>query len=206
MLFAPLRIAFRILRLLVVAVVLYVAVTFVQVWLTSRENDPHSAGAALVFGTATTYTEPSEDLAGRLERALQLYRSRDVPLIVVTGGKRPGDLYTEAQISARWLEARGVPAGSILLGGGSDTWENVASVASALHARHVHSLLVVTDPFHEDRAMATTSGFSFEVSPAPSEHSPIGGAGLWGHLFQESLEVAAGRIVGYHALSDLLHS
>lgn len=205
MLFAPLRLVFRIVRWLVVAALLYYAVTVVQVWLTSRENDPHHAGAALVFGTAAGYLEPGQDLEARLERALALFRDRDVPVIAVTGGKEPGDHDTEAEISAIWLEARGVPARTIVEGGGDDTWQNVADVANALHARHVHSVLVVTDSFHEDRAMAITSDFGFSPSATPSEHSPIGGGAFVGHLFQESAEVALGRIIGYGALSDLLH-
>jgi len=50
------------------------------------------------------------------------------PWIAVTGGKRPGDIYTEAGASATYLEAHGVPASKILEGSGTDTWENVKTV------------------------------------------------------------------------------
>ncbi len=210
MLFWPFKLALRIIGAILALCFLYVGITFVQVVLTSRANDPHPADAAIVFGTAANYTTPGADLRGRLQRALALYDAHLVPIIAVTGGKRPGDRYTEAQISEMWLVANHVPAKAIVLpasptGGGADTWQNVQSVAPELHARKVTTVLVVTDPFHEDRAMAIVSAFGFSPSPTPSQHSPIGGFALFGYLAKESVEVAVGRIVGYGTLSRFDH-
>ena len=69
MLLAPLRWALRIAILIVTVIVLYFAVTLVQVWLTSRQYDPHSAGAILVMGAAQYDCVPSPDLAARLDQA-----------------------------------------------------------------------------------------------------------------------------------------
>jgi len=91
----------------------------------------------------------------------------------------------------------------IVQGGGDDSWQNVAAVAPTLHADDVRSVLVVTDPFHEDRAMAIASSFGFSPSPTPSLHSPIRGITQLGYLVKESVEVAAGRIVGYGTLSSI---
>jgi hypothetical protein len=52
MLLAPFRWALKLLGLLVAVILLYFAVTLVQVWLTSRHYDPHPAGAILVMGAA----------------------------------------------------------------------------------------------------------------------------------------------------------
>ena len=206
MLLAPVRLALKIIGAIVAVVLVYVGVTFVQVWMTSHANDPHPAGAALVYGTAANYLTPAPDLEARLDRALGLYRDGLVPLIAVTGGKKPGDRYTEAQISAMWLERYHVPASAIIQGGGVDTWQNMASVAPALKAKGVHTVLVVTDGFHEDRAMAIASSFGFSPSPTPSLHSPIRGAAELGYLVKEAVEVSVGRIIGYGTLSDLDHS
>ncbi len=206
MLFWPFKLAFRIVALLLVAVVVYVGVTFVQVWMTSTANDPHRADAAIVFGTAANPRTPRPDLAARLERALALYQAGLVPLIAVTGGEEHGDLHPEWWVSATWLEARHVPARAIVEGGGDDTWQNVKAIAKQLRARHVTSVLVVTDSFHEDRAMAIVSDFGFSPSATPSEHSPIGGTSLAYFLAKESVEVAAGRILGYGTLSDWFHA
>jgi uncharacterized SAM-binding protein YcdF (DUF218 family) len=208
MLLAPVKLALKITGAILAVILVYIAVTFVQVWLTSRANDPHPADAILVFGTAANYLTPAPDLEARLERALQLYQRGLAPIVAVTGGKRPGDLFTEGQISATWLEAQpnGVPKDAIIIGGGADSWDNVGSVAPALRARGVQSILVVTDPFHEDRAMAIVSSYGFSPSPTPSEHSPIHGVAELGYLIKESVEVAVGRIIGYGALSQLDHS
>ena len=62
MLFAPLRWALRMAVFVVAVIVLYFAVTLVQVWLTSRQYDPHPAGAILVMGAAQYDGRPSPDL------------------------------------------------------------------------------------------------------------------------------------------------
>jgi len=208
MLLAPLKLALKILGAILAVILVYIAVTFVQVWLTSRANDPHPASAILVFGTAANYLTPAPDLKARLDRALELYQEGLAPIIAVTGGKRPGDLYTEGEISATWLESQphGVPKSAIVIGGGADSWDNVGSVAPALRTDGVHSVLVVTDPFHEDRAMAIVSSYGFSPSPTPSQHSPIRGAAELGYLIKESVEVAVGRIIGFGTLSHLDHS
>jgi len=97
MLLAPLRWALRIAVLVVTVIVLYFAVTMVQVWLTSRQYDPHAAGAILVMGAAQYDCVPSPDLAARLDQAAILYHQGYAPLIMVTGNKKPGDKCTEAQ-------------------------------------------------------------------------------------------------------------
>ena len=85
MLLSPLRWALRILSLLLAAVVLYFAVTLVQVWLTSRHYDPHPAGAIVVMGAAQDNGRPTKDLAARLNEALILYRAGYAKIIMVTG-------------------------------------------------------------------------------------------------------------------------
>jgi uncharacterized SAM-binding protein YcdF (DUF218 family) len=206
MLLWPFRLAFRIVGAVLALLLLYLLITFVQVWLTSHKDEPHPADAALVFGTAANYLTPAPDLQARLERALSLYNQGLVPLVAVTGGKKPGDRFTEAQISATWLEGMGVPANKIVEGSGYDTWTNVETVAPALHALNVATVLVVTDAFHEYRAMAITSDFGFSPSPTPSLHTPISGAATFTFLVKESVEVAIGRIVGYGRLSGFTHS
>jgi len=201
----PFRLIFKIVGAVLAVCLVYVCVTLVQVWLTSRQDDPHTANAILVFGTAANYTTPGVDLKQRLARSLSLFDAHLAPIIAVTGGKKPGDLYTEAQISAIWLEARGVPKHAIILGSGADTWNNVASVAPALRRDGVVTVLDVTDPFHEDRAMAITSSFGFSPSPTPSLRSPIGGFSLVLYFAKEAVEVSAGRIVGYQTLSGIPH-
>jgi uncharacterized SAM-binding protein YcdF (DUF218 family) len=205
MIFWPLKLVFKIFSALLSLLLLYLAVTFVQIWLTGQDHTVSSAQAILVFGTTEDNGRPSPELRDRLDQALSLFRAGRAPFIAVTGGRRPGDVYTEAEVSATYLEGKGVPRAKILSGAGSDTWQNVATVLSALKAHHITIVITVTDPFHEYRAMAIASDQGLKPSPYPISNSPIRGTSLWGYYAKETLEVGAARLIGYHNLSNWLH-
>jgi len=48
----------------------------------------------MVMGAAQYNGVPSPDLAARLNEALKLFDNKDSSLIVLTGGKEKGDVYT----------------------------------------------------------------------------------------------------------------
>ncbi len=120
----------------------------------------------------------------------------------MTGGNRPGDHFTESGVSATYLEAHGVALSRILQGFGNDTWQNVATVMPLLNAHHIVSVITVTDPFHEYRAMAISSSQGLKPVPSPVPDSPTIKHSLWRYYFKETLEVGVGRIVGYGRLSS----
>ncbi len=193
----------RIVLLLLLAVVVYLAVTAVQVWLTSRQNDPHQAQAIVVMGSAEYNGRPSPDLAARLDEALLLWRAGFASHVVVTGSKMPGDVYTEAGTSARYLEADGVPATDITEVGGRDSWANLADAAAVLVPAGQKDVLIVTDPFHEDRSMAIATDVGLTPSPTPTQTSPIRGWSTAPYFAKETVGVALGRIFGYSILHRL---
>jgi uncharacterized SAM-binding protein YcdF (DUF218 family) len=204
MLFAPLRWALRFAILVVTVIVLYFGVTLVQVWLTSRQYDPHPAGAILVMGAAQYNCVPSPDLAARLDQAAILYHQGYAKLIMVTGNKKPGDKCTEAESGAAYLEQmKGVPRSAILEAGGDDSYQNIADAQPALVAHDARVILVTTDPFHEDRSMAISSDLSLTPSPTPTQTSPIRGWSTLPYFLKEALGVGMGRIIGYNHLEWL---
>jgi uncharacterized SAM-binding protein YcdF (DUF218 family) len=203
MLFGLLRLAIKIFSLLVVAILVYLAVSLVQVWLTSREYDPHPAAAILVMGAAQDNGVPTLDLQARLDEALMLYRNGDAHLIMVTGNKEKGDVYTEAEASANYLEKNGVPASDILQAGGDNSYENVAEAAPELKARNATTILMTTDPFHEARSMAIASTLGLSPSPTPTRTSPITGWSTVPYFIKEAVGVGLGRIFGYNHLEWL---
>jgi uncharacterized SAM-binding protein YcdF (DUF218 family) len=203
MLLAPLKLALKIAGVVVAVIVLYFVVTLVQVWLTSRDYAPRPAGAIVVMGAAQYNGVPSPDLKARLDEALSLYRSGYAKLIVVTGSKQPGDMYTEAEAGARYLESKGVPASDIMQAGGDNTYENIQDAAAKLSAHKTRVVLVTTDPFHEDRAMAIASGLDLNPSPTPTMTSPIRGWSRVPYFLKETVGVGLGRIIGYNHLEWL---
>ena len=204
MLLAPLRWALRITVLVLAVIVVYFGVTLAQVWLTSRQYDPHPAGAILVMGAAQYDCVPSPDLRARLDQAAQLYKEGYAPLIMVTGNKQPGDRCTESQSGKMYLEEKHhVPAAAILEAGGDDSYQNIADAQPALVAHHATVVLVTTDPFHEDRSMAISSDLALTPSPTPTQTSPIRGWSTLPYFLKEALGVGMGRIIGYNHLEWL---
>ena len=202
MILGPLKLAARLGAAVLVVLSGYVAVTFVQIWLRGHEHATGDAAAILVFGTAEDNGTPSAELTDRLDVALALYRAGRAGYVAVTGSRQPGDRYTEAGVSATFLERRGVPRDRVIVGGGVDTWQNVESVAPRLLRRGLRSVLTVTDPFHEYRAMAIASDFGLVPYPSPVADSPTARYGLWRYYLKETLEVGVARVVGYRRLSE----
>jgi uncharacterized SAM-binding protein YcdF (DUF218 family) len=203
---APLRFALKLLALFIAAVVVYYVVTLVQVWLTSRKYDPVPAQAIVVMGAAQYNGRPSPDLQARLDQALILFQQGYAHLIVCTGSKEPGDAYTEAQTGKTYLESKGVPPADILEAGGRDSWTNLALAADQLKPLGDTDVIIVTDPFHEDRSMAIATDVGLTPHPAPTQTSPINGTAVVPYFLSTAAAVAVGRIVGFnnlHAFASL---
>lgn len=189
--------------LLFLAIVGYFVVTGVQVWLTSRESDHQHANAIVVMGAAQYDGVPSPDLRSRLDEALALYRGGFAPVIVLTGYKETGDRFTEAEAGANYLTQHGVPRSVLIEVGGTDSYENLADADTILEQRGDRTVLITTDPFHEDRSMAIASGMGLTPFPTPTHTSPINGFSTVPYFLKETIAVGIGRVIGYHELSRL---
>ena len=200
----PLHWVLRAVVAVVAVLLVYYVVTLVQVWLTSREYGPVKAQAIVVMGAAQYDGVPSPDLRARLDQALLLYEQRYAPLIVTTGSKEPGDQFTEAEAGKRYLESKGVKAGDILEAGGRTTWSNLSLAAAELRPRKDTDVLIVTDPFHEDRSMAVATDLGLHPHPTPTQSSPINGTATLPYFLQTAAGVALGRIVGFERLHSFV--
>jgi uncharacterized SAM-binding protein YcdF (DUF218 family) len=198
-----LRFLLRIVTWILILIAAYLLVTAVQVWLTGRRYEPRQAGAIVVMGAAQYDGVPSPDLAARLDQAELLWRQHYATQIMVTGSKEPGDEFTEAEASRRYLVTAGVPGKDILESGGSDSWENLSLAAPTLLARGDGTVLIVTDPFHEARSLAIASTVGLDPYPTPTRTSPIRGFSTVPYYAKETAGVALGRIIGYDHLSAL---
>ncbi|MDQ4096286.1 MAG: YdcF family protein [Actinomycetota bacterium] len=191
----------RLVKLAVLAalvLVAYLAFTFFQVWAASRRDDARPAQAIVVLGAAQFNGVPSPILKARLDHAYDLYERGLAPVIVVTGGKQPGDQFTEATSSADYLLAKGVPDEDILREvSGTSSWESLAAASSFLKDRDIRSVLLVSDPFHSFRIDAIAEELGLQSHASPTRSSPITGFSVARHLVRETAAVAVGRIVGY---------
>ncbi|MBA3905298.1 MAG: YdcF family protein [Pseudonocardiales bacterium] len=148
-----------------------VAGTAFRVWEVARLDDRQSADAVVVLGAAQYDGEPSSIFAARLKHAAALFDDKLAPLIVTTGGGRPGDAYTEAEAGRRYLIKLGVPASAVIaVPVGTDTLGSLQAVAARAAQDGWSSALIVSDPWHSLRArqMARDSGLTAWTSPTRS--------------------------------------
>lgn len=181
-----------------VAIVGYFGVSLYQVWSTGRSAYVGPVDAIVVMGAAQYDGRPSPQLAARLDHVAELWPEGRAPLVVVTGGKRPGDRFTEAETSAAYLQERGVPASAIVLEDqGRTSFESLDGVAQLLGERGLGDVLIVTDPFHSLRSklIAEQVGLTAHVSPTPT--SIVRGGDELTRELQEAAGVAIGRLIGF---------
>lgn len=158
----------------IVAVVLVVVgvlgATALAVWRAAHVDEASRIDRAdliAVLGAAEYDGRPSPTLQGRLEHAALLYHKGFAPLVLVLGGKRPGDITTEADAGRAWLIGDGLPADRVFAQPqGNDTLESLRAAAAFMHARQLTSVFLVSDPWHNLRArrMARDLGLQAYVS------------------------------------------
>jgi uncharacterized SAM-binding protein YcdF (DUF218 family) len=188
----------------VTVVVVYFSVTFVQVWLASRRDQARPAQAIVVLGAAQYDGRPSHVLRARLDHAVDLYRRQLAPIIVVTGGRQPGDRFTEATASADYLHTKDVPDADIRREvSGKSSWQSLAAAAAFLRADGIDRVLLVSDPFHSLRLTSMADELDLHGWASPTRTSPIHGASEARYLARESVAVGLGRIFGFREVSGV---
>ena len=186
----------------VVAGLIYLAVTFVQVWQAAGRDEARDVQAIVVLGAAQYDGRPSPVLRARLEHAADLYERGLAERVVVTGGKQTGDRVTEATAAAEYLTRKGVPERSILREvQGRSSWQQLAAAATFLKNQGITRVLLVSDGFHSARIAAIADELGLEAFTSPAPGSPISGLEELPYLGRETLAVAAGRILGYRRVA-----
>jgi uncharacterized SAM-binding protein YcdF (DUF218 family) len=197
------KIAWRVALGLFAIVFVYLSVTFFQVWRAARRDDARPADAIVVLGAAQYDGTPSPVLAARLDHALELYNAGVAPTIVVTGGRQPGDRFTEATAAAAYLHAHGVPDDAILREtNGRSSWESLAAAGRFLEDRGTTDVVLVSDPYHAARIDDIADEVGLDAVVSPTTTSPISGGAEWKRFGTETLRVAAGRVFGYRRLEQ----
>jgi uncharacterized SAM-binding protein YcdF (DUF218 family) len=178
----------------------------VNLWLVHRTGNSDQArpvDAIVVMGAAQYDGRPSPQLAARLDHVVELWDRGLAPLVVTTGSKRPGDRFTEAQASARYLEDRGVPADAIEQVGGATSYDSLHEAADLLHERGLQSVLLVSDPYHSLRIRLTSEELGLTAYVSPTTTSPVHGRTRLWHEVKEAAGVSVGRIIGFDRLLRL---
>jgi uncharacterized SAM-binding protein YcdF (DUF218 family) len=185
-----------------ILLILFYLVTFVRVWRAADEDDRTKTEAIIVLGAAQYDGRPTDVFKARLDHAAALWRDDVAPTIVVTGGKQPGDRFTEAEAGAAYLHQLGVPDDAILRETTSQSsWESLAASARFLQQRGIAAVTLVSDPFHSLRIRLIAEELGFEAHVSPTRTSPISGGDVWLRYLTESLRVAFGEVFGFGRLA-----
>jgi uncharacterized SAM-binding protein YcdF (DUF218 family) len=142
----------RAILVVVLLVVAYPAWLGYQIWDQSHSDEVRGADAIVVLGAAQYDGRPSPIFKARLDHAAFLYSEDLSDTIVVTGGKQPGDRFTEAEAGARYLSSEGVPADDVLgEEEGTTTLESLTNLRGIAEREGIQSVLLVSDPLHSER-------------------------------------------------------
>jgi len=181
---------------------LLTAYTAFRIWQVGQVDGRRHVDAIVVLGAAQYNGRPSGALAARLDHAIELYKEGDAPYLITTGGKLPGDNYTEAQTGFNYATKRGVPASAILMENtGGTTLESLRNVRAIFDAHGFHTALFVSDRSHMLRVLRLAQDLGIEAWSSPTETSPddidgsliyksmvheMGGLGLYLFVDQDS--------------------
>jgi uncharacterized SAM-binding protein YcdF (DUF218 family) len=160
--------------LILLAAVSIYTVALVTVLVVSQQDQRRAVDAIVVLGAAQYNGRPSPVLRARLDHALRLYNEGYAPRIVVTGGVGRGDTTSEAIVGRHYLLARDVVPGDVVVQPqGRSTQASMTAVADWLEAEGLHSVLLVSDPFHMYRLRLEARRTNLEAYTSPTESSPI---------------------------------
>ena len=157
--------------LILVVLLAYPAWLGWQIWRQSLADENRAADAIVVLGAAQYDGDPSPIFQARLDQAAYLFGEGFSDTVIVTGGKQPGDRFTEAEAGETYLsEQKGVATDRIIgETEGRTTLESMEAVKDLADQQDVSSVLLVSDPMHSERIKRMALDLGFEeayTSPA----------------------------------------
>jgi len=175
-----------------IGLVLLVWVTsFAAVLIWEQNDQARPVSAIVVLGAAQYVGRPSPVLRARLDHAIDLWRRKLAPVIIVTGGTGRGDTTSEAAVSRRYAIRQGVPASAILMEtNGRTTSQSMDAVEALMAQRHRRDVLLVSDPFHMLRLtiLARRHGLIPYASPTPTSPIAANPSERWKYALSESIK------------------
>jgi len=113
--------------------------------------------------------EPVDELARRVEKAVELYHDGLAPAMIMTGGNTYRDYY-ESSVMKELAVSLGVPADAVVEERQAmDTIGNARYSAGLMRERGWESCIVVSSPYHLKRALKLFEAADLEVQTAGAE-------------------------------------
>ena len=136
-------------------------------------DDSAPADVILILGSAVWPNEqPSPSLRARTERAIELYQHGYAPYLLLSGGlgRYPPE---EAEVMRRLAVEAGIPQEALILDQEAhSTWESMEQAQEILEQQGWQTAIIVSDPFHIQRALLMAREVGIEAYGSPALDSP----------------------------------
>ncbi|CAB4667466.1 unannotated protein [freshwater metagenome] len=178
----------RTLMLIIIVALIAPGYAVSKVWRAANNPIVRSADVIVVLGAAQLDGRPGDALEARLIEAKRIFDLGLAPSIITVGAGAPGDRTTEAASGKAWLRAHGVPAKKVTaVEEGRDTLVSTKAYVELMKKRMVSDVIIVTDPFHCQRAMtmANDQGVVSTCSPVQTGPNTISQSG-YKYLLREA--------------------
>jgi uncharacterized SAM-binding protein YcdF (DUF218 family) len=163
----------RTLTLIIIVALIAPGYAVSKVWRAANNPIVRSADVIVVLGAAQLDGRPGDALEARLIEAKRIFDLGLAPSIITVGAGAPGDRTTEAASGKAWLRAQGVPAKKVTaIEEGRDTLVSTKAYAAIMKKRMVSDVIIVTDPFHCQRAMTMANDQGVISTCSPVQTGP----------------------------------
>lgn len=141
----------------------------VRIYLYSFEFYDTSADVAIVLGAGIEEGELSPVFRERVNHGINLYQQGMVKAIIFTGGVGEGNTLAESRVAMNFALAAGVPDSAIFIEETSTiTYTNLVNAKAIMGQQGFKSVLLVSDPLHEKRAMRYCHRLDINALPSPT--------------------------------------
>ncbi len=142
-------------------------------------------------------------LVARVDHAVSLYKGGYAPKILMSGGTDANTNVNEAETMKKIAIDAGVPEADILMETKStSTYENFLFSQTILNSANLHSVIIVTDPYHNARAALVASKLHYDYSLSPDVESTCWAQDKNNPFNRDSLREAS-ALIEYKLLNEI---
>ncbi len=154
----------------------------------STLDETRPADVIMILGAAEYRGKPSPVLKARLDHGLELFRGKQAPRILTTGGAGGDPVFTEGEVARTYLIRHGVPSEAILVEAeGASTMHSTAAAAEIMRRVGLRSCIVVSDGYHIFRAKKMLEAQGMKVYGSPRPTAPRNDFRQWWLYFRQSV-------------------
>ena len=164
-------------RLFLVAVLIfaiYVLAIPARIYFAGKKADLQQADCIIVMGARQDNGNPSKIFEARLRYGVELYERGFARKLIFTGGKMPGDNFTEAETGKAFALEHGVPEKAIFIENyGRDTYASLRDSKKIMDENSLDSAIIISDPFHLFRIRQIARDLNMTAFVAPTPYSAV---------------------------------